>query len=187
MSFSENLMRLRKQKGLSQEEFANEINVTRQTVSKWELGVSTPDMDKLVQMASFFGITVDDLVNSEEATSKVNNKNYEENIQPINNNDGNNAQQPNNHDYKNKHSISVKLYIVTIIILIIVIIAVLFFITVKDLKNKGNNNSSTNGNNINNMENMVENVSNENQSTNANNSNDKQTIDDDNFFDDFFE
>ncbi|MBQ3408466.1 MAG: helix-turn-helix transcriptional regulator [Clostridia bacterium] len=77
MSFSENLMRLRKQKELSQEEFANEINVTRQTVSKWELGISTPDMDKLVQMASFFGITVDDLVNSEEATSKVNNKNDE--------------------------------------------------------------------------------------------------------------
>lgn len=40
MEFSEKLMELRKQKGWSQEELGNRLNVTRQTVSKWELGVS---------------------------------------------------------------------------------------------------------------------------------------------------
>lgn len=71
MSFSENLMRLRKQKGLSQEEFANEVGVSRQTVSKWELGVSTPEMEKLIQMSNFFGVSVDDLLNSGDITSKT--------------------------------------------------------------------------------------------------------------------
>ena len=46
MEFGNRLYELRKQKGLSQEELANRLDVTRQTVSKWELGDSTPDMDK---------------------------------------------------------------------------------------------------------------------------------------------
>ena len=48
MEFGNRLYELRKQKGLSQEELANRLDVTRQTISKWELGDSTPDMDKLV-------------------------------------------------------------------------------------------------------------------------------------------
>ena len=52
MEFGNRLYELRKQKGLSQEELANLLDVTRQTVSKWELGDSTPDMDKLVALGS---------------------------------------------------------------------------------------------------------------------------------------
>ena len=48
MEFENRLYELRKQKGLSQEELASRLDVTRQTVSKWELGDSTPDMDELV-------------------------------------------------------------------------------------------------------------------------------------------
>ena len=44
---NENLKNIRKAKGLSQEELAIKLNVVRQTVSKWELGVTTPEMDKL--------------------------------------------------------------------------------------------------------------------------------------------
>lgn len=69
MKFSENLIRLRKQKGLSQEDLANQLDVSRQTVSKWELGVTTPEMEKLVQMSKIFGITVDDLISKEEVTA----------------------------------------------------------------------------------------------------------------------
>ena len=47
MNFAEHLMALRKQRGWSQEELGNQIGVTRQTVSKWEMGQSTPELEKL--------------------------------------------------------------------------------------------------------------------------------------------
>lgn len=62
MEFNNRLYELRKQKGLSQEELANRLNVSRQTISKWEVGDSTPDMDKLVAMRDLFGISLDELV-----------------------------------------------------------------------------------------------------------------------------
>ena len=62
MEFNNKLYELRKQKGLSQEELANRLNVSRQTVSKWEVGESTPDMEKLVAMSDLFGISLDELV-----------------------------------------------------------------------------------------------------------------------------
>lgn len=62
MEFGNRLYELRKQKGLSQEELASRLNVTRQTISKWELGESTPDMDKLVLLGELFEISLDELV-----------------------------------------------------------------------------------------------------------------------------
>ena len=62
MEFGNRLYELRKQKGLSQEELANRLDVTRQTVSKWELSDSTPDMDKLVALGELFEISLDELV-----------------------------------------------------------------------------------------------------------------------------
>ena len=62
MEFNNKLYELRKQKGLSQEELANRLNVSRQTVSKWEVGDSTPDMEKLVAISDLFGISLDELV-----------------------------------------------------------------------------------------------------------------------------
>lgn len=63
MKFNEKLIELRKQKGLSQEALGYELNVTRQTISKWELGVSTPEMDKLVELSKYFNISLDTLIN----------------------------------------------------------------------------------------------------------------------------
>ena len=62
MEFNNKLYDLRKQKGLSQEELANRLNVSRQTISKWEIGDSTPDMEKLVAISDLFGISLDELV-----------------------------------------------------------------------------------------------------------------------------
>lgn len=62
MEFNNKLYELRKQKGLSQEELANKLNVSRQTVSKWELGDSTPDMEKLIVLSDLFEISLDELV-----------------------------------------------------------------------------------------------------------------------------
>ena len=62
MEFNNKLYHLRKQKGLSQEELANCLNVSRQTISKWEVGDSTPDMEKLIAISNLFEISLDELV-----------------------------------------------------------------------------------------------------------------------------
>ena len=62
MEFHNKLYNLRKQKGLSQEELANRLNVSRQTISKWEVGDSTPEMEKLIAISDLFGISLDELV-----------------------------------------------------------------------------------------------------------------------------
>ena len=56
MSLGEKLLSLRKKKGLSQEEVADLLHVTRQTVSKWETDQSTPDFDKVVPILSLIHI-----------------------------------------------------------------------------------------------------------------------------------
>lgn len=66
MKFNEKLIKLRKEQGLSQEELGEKLNVTRQTVSKWELGETTPEMSKLLEMANTFGVSVDELTNNTE-------------------------------------------------------------------------------------------------------------------------
>lgn len=69
MEFNNKLYQLRKQKGLSQEELANRLNVSRQTVSKWEMGDSSPDMEKLITISDFFEISLDELVKGKESDS----------------------------------------------------------------------------------------------------------------------
>ncbi len=66
MDFNNRLYQLRKQKGFSQEELANRLNVSRQTVSKWEVGDSTPDMEKLIAMSDLFDVSLDNLVMGKE-------------------------------------------------------------------------------------------------------------------------
>lgn len=69
MKFNEKLIELRKKDGLSQEELGYKLNVTRQTVSKWELGQTTPEMDKLAEMSKIFNVSVDELINESEIQS----------------------------------------------------------------------------------------------------------------------
>lgn len=68
MEFHNRLYNLRKQKGLSQEELANRLNVSRQTISKWEIGDSTPDMEKLAAISELFEVSLDELVLGREQT-----------------------------------------------------------------------------------------------------------------------
>ena len=60
--FNENLKTLRKTKGLSQEEIAIRLNVVRQTISKWEKGLSVPDADMLIRIAEYFEVSVSELL-----------------------------------------------------------------------------------------------------------------------------
>jgi len=58
----DNLKRLRAENGISQEELAIRLNVVRQTVSKWENGLSVPDADMLIRIASVFDVPVSELL-----------------------------------------------------------------------------------------------------------------------------
>ena len=60
--FNENLKTLRKTKGLSQEEIAIRLNVVRQTISKWEKGLSVPDAEMLIRIAEYFEVSVSELL-----------------------------------------------------------------------------------------------------------------------------
>ena len=65
MSFHSKMIKLRKIKGMTQENFATEVGVSRQSVYKWESGQSYPDVEKLLKIARTFGVTVDDMLNDE--------------------------------------------------------------------------------------------------------------------------
>lgn len=75
MKFNEKLIQLRKEKGLSQEELGEKLNVARQTISKWELGETTPEMDKLVQISEIFDISLDNLIKDKQEVKTENNTN----------------------------------------------------------------------------------------------------------------
>lgn len=64
--FKDNLISLRRANGLSQDELAEKIGVTRQTLSKYETGESLPDIERCKQLADIFGVSMDDLVNYEK-------------------------------------------------------------------------------------------------------------------------
>lgn len=63
--FSENLKTLRKARGFSQEQLAIRLNIVRQTVSKWEKGLSVPDAEQLVRLADILGVQVQELLGKE--------------------------------------------------------------------------------------------------------------------------
>lgn len=66
MDFSEKLLTLRKAKDLTQEQLAEKLDVSRQSVSKWESGQATPELDKIVALSAIFDVTTDYLLKSSE-------------------------------------------------------------------------------------------------------------------------
>lgn len=100
MTIGDRLLKLRKERNLSQEDLANELDVSRQTISKWETNQSVPDFDKIVPLCNYFGITTDELLTG--------NKNMlESNAQSIKSN------------YARNIAIAVMLYIISLVALII--------------------------------------------------------------------
>lgn len=65
MNLADRILAYRKAKGLSQEELAEVLNVSRQTISKWETGQSQPDLDKLLPLCELFEISADELLGKE--------------------------------------------------------------------------------------------------------------------------
>ena len=71
MNLADNLKKIRKEHNLSQEQLAEQLNVSRQSVSKWESNQAYPEMDKMVQLCKLFNLNIDDLLNQD--ISEVNN------------------------------------------------------------------------------------------------------------------
>ena len=68
MTLAEKILELRTAQNLSQGDLAERLEVSRQSVSKWETGQSVPDLDKIIKLADLFGITVDELVREDSRT-----------------------------------------------------------------------------------------------------------------------
>lgn len=62
MKLEDNLQKFRKSKGLSQEELAEKCDISRQAIAKWESGESVPTIDKLIFLADFYKVSLDELV-----------------------------------------------------------------------------------------------------------------------------
>lgn len=65
MTLPEKILRLRKQSGMSQEELAQKLEVSRQAVSRWEVGSAQPDASNILQLSRLFGVTADYLLNDD--------------------------------------------------------------------------------------------------------------------------
>lgn len=66
VKFGETLAKLRRDKGLTQEQFAEAMDITRQAICKWEKGNTSPDIWTLTRIAEFFGVTLDELIYGDE-------------------------------------------------------------------------------------------------------------------------
>ncbi len=85
MEFNEKLQELRKNRGLTQEELANDLYVSRTAISKWESGRGYPNIDSLKAISKYFSVSLDDLLSSEEILNVAENdhKIKEQRIQDI--------------------------------------------------------------------------------------------------------
>ena len=97
MNLSGKLQLLRKKNGLSQEELADRLGISRQAISKWESGQSTPDLNKLILLSEIYNVTIDSLVKDSDEydilQSSSENSSYEnENLKNINNSENKNTQ-----------------------------------------------------------------------------------------------
>jgi transcriptional regulator with XRE-family HTH domain len=76
MNIADRIQSLRKNKGISQEELADKVGVSRQAVSKWESEQSVPDLDRVIIMSEYFGVTTDYILKGIEPQKQSENKNF---------------------------------------------------------------------------------------------------------------
>lgn len=123
MKLEEKIIKLRKRNAWSQEELAEKLDVTRQTVSKWELGTINPKMDKIQEMSKIFNVTLEELTNEEEII-----KEKEETENKVNLEKNNETKKENIRKWP---------IVVIIIIIIALVILLLKLIVINNIFNKG--------------------------------------------------
>lgn len=105
---SEKIRELRRKSGLSQEELAEKLDVSRQAVSKWETGAAVPVPEKLVELSDFFGVTLDFLMR-ENSAGNINEKTGENFIDSENSDNRENTEEiplkNENSEFKNRKAI----------------------------------------------------------------------------------
>ena len=79
---SEKIYALRRKNGLSQEQLAEKIGVSRQSISKWEGGLSTPELDKLKALSEFFQVSIDELTKEQEPSTATSETKQEASADP---------------------------------------------------------------------------------------------------------
>lgn len=79
----ERLLRLRNQSSLTQEELAERLDVSRQSISKWELNKTLPDVDKLIQLSEMYQVSIDYLIKGKEALEEERGKGEDEVIETL--------------------------------------------------------------------------------------------------------
>jgi len=72
MNFGEKLVKLRKEKNISQEGLANYMKVSRQTISNWESDITSPNIEQVIKLAKFFNVSIDSLLNIKGKDIKTN-------------------------------------------------------------------------------------------------------------------
>ena len=71
VKIGEFLRELRKEKGLTQEQFAEQFNISRRSVSRWETGSNLPDLDILIEMADYYGVELKEILNGERKSENM--------------------------------------------------------------------------------------------------------------------
>lgn len=121
--FSENLKTIRKQKGMSQETLAQQLNVVRQTISKWEKGLSVPDAEMLTRIADLFEIPVSQLLGVRIEVEKNTNE-VAAQLAILN-------EQLANKSRRNKNILKMVVRIIALFIIVYILIAVAAHVTLK--------------------------------------------------------
>ncbi|MCC8048527.1 MAG: helix-turn-helix domain-containing protein [Oscillospiraceae bacterium] len=103
MTFGNKILRLRKEKGLSQDALAELLGVSRQAISKWELGETMPDISNVIQLSQFFHVSMDFLLNDEYRSDA--------NIPSVNETEQNEKSRPN----KRAHILTYVLFITGVV------------------------------------------------------------------------
>ena len=81
LEIANRLQKLRKEKGYSQEQLAAELGISRQAVSKWERAESSPDTDNLICLAKLYGVSLDELLSTDETVEEIVNNKQVENVE----------------------------------------------------------------------------------------------------------
>lgn len=71
MRFQDKLFQLRKKSGMTQAELAEALHVSRQAISKWEMGITVPDINNMISISKIFEVSIDDLINEELEIEKI--------------------------------------------------------------------------------------------------------------------